>query len=109
MFFSHEGKGRFTQGVKAVLKPNPCCPLVEFLEINPKAFTQEVKTESKKIIIMFRRQDLTRPQIPELGPPRMEGQFVGTRKHQKIRIDGFWCLIRVFPGDLSIIQGLYEV
>ena len=25
---------------------------------------------------MFRRQDLTRPQLQELGPPRMEGQFV---------------------------------
>ena len=34
---------------------------------------------------------------------------VGTRKHQSIRIDGFWCLIRVFPGDLSIVQGFYEV
>ena len=25
---------------------------------------------------MFKRQDLTRPQLQELGPPRMEGQFV---------------------------------
>ena len=36
-------------------------------------------------------------------------QCVGTRKHQSIRIDGFWCLIRVFPGDLSIVQGFCEV
>ena len=34
---------------------------------------------------------------------------VGTRKHQRIRIGGFWCLIRVFPGDLSIVQGFCEV
>ena len=34
---------------------------------------------------------------------------VGTRKHQKIRIDGFWCLIRVFLGDLSIVQGFCEM
>ena len=34
---------------------------------------------------------------------------VGTRKHQSIRIDGFWSLIRVFPGDLSIVQGSCEV
>ena len=26
---------------------------------------------------MFKRQDLTRPQLQELGPPRMEGQFPG--------------------------------
>ena len=25
---------------------------------------------------MFKRQDLTWPQLQELGPPRMEGQFV---------------------------------
>jgi hypothetical protein len=25
---------------------------------------------------MFKRQDMTRPQLQELGPPRMEGQFV---------------------------------
>ena len=34
---------------------------------------------------------------------------VGTRKHQKIRVDEFWCLIRIFPGDLSVIQGFCEV
>ena len=34
---------------------------------------------------------------------------VGTRKHQKIWIDRFKCLIRVFPGDLSIVQGFCEV
>ena len=34
---------------------------------------------------------------------------VGTRKHQKIPIDGFKCLIRVFPEDLSIVQGFCEV
>ena len=35
--------------------------------------------------------------------------IVGTRKHQKIRIDGFCCLIQVFPGDLSVVQGFCEV
>ena len=35
--------------------------------------------------------------------------LVGTRKHQNIQIDGFWCLIRVFPSDLSIVQGFCEV
>ena len=43
----------------------------------------------------------SRIQIPSI--------YVGTRKHQKIRIDGFSCLIRVFPGDLSIVQGFCEV
>ena len=35
--------------------------------------------------------------------------FVGTRKHQKIPIGIFKCQIRVFQGDLSIVQGFYEV
>ena len=34
---------------------------------------------------------------------------VGTCKHQKIRIDGFKRLIRVFPDDLSVVQGFCEV
>ena len=34
---------------------------------------------------------------------------VRTRKHQRIRIDRSWCLFRVFPGDLSIVQGFCEV
>jgi hypothetical protein len=29
-------QGRFTQGVKAILKPNPWCPLVEFLKSAPR-------------------------------------------------------------------------
>ena len=51
-------------------------PIGWISEIGPKAFTLGVKTESRKIILMFKRQDLTRPQLQELGPPRMEGQFV---------------------------------
>jgi hypothetical protein len=35
--------------------------------------------------------------------------FVGTRKHQKFWIGGFKCQIRIFPGDLSIVQGFCEV
>jgi hypothetical protein len=34
---------------------------------------------------------------------------VGTHKHQKFRIGGFLCQIRIFPGDLSIVQGFCEV
>jgi hypothetical protein len=34
---------------------------------------------------------------------------VGTRKHQSTRIGGFKCQIRIFPGDLSIVQGFCEV
>ena len=51
-------------------------PIGWIFEISPKAFTQGVETESRKIILMFKRQDMTRPQLQELGPPRMEGQFV---------------------------------
>ena len=51
-------------------------PIGWSFEISPKAFTQGVKTESRKIILMFKRQDVTQPQLQELGPPRMEGQFV---------------------------------
>ena len=39
---------------------------------------------------------------------RVEGR-VGTRKHQKIRIGVLKCLTRIFPGDLSIVQGFCEV
>ena len=35
--------------------------------------------------------------------------YVGTRKDKKIRISEFKCLIRVFPGDLSVVQGFCEV
>jgi hypothetical protein len=37
------------------------------------------------------------------------GNSVGTRKHQRIRIGVFKCQIRIFPGDLSIVQGFPEV
>jgi hypothetical protein len=47
-------------------------PIGWIYEIGPKAFTLGVKTESRKIILMFKQQDLTRPQLQELGPPRME-------------------------------------
>ena len=45
-------------------------------EISPKAFTQGVEIEIRKLNLLFKRQDLTWPQLQELGPPRMEGQFV---------------------------------
>jgi len=51
-------------------------PIGWISKIGPKAFTLGVKTESRKIILMFKRQDLTQPQLQELGPSRMEGQFV---------------------------------
>ena len=31
-----DGNGRFTLGVKAVLKPNPCSPLVEIWKLAPR-------------------------------------------------------------------------
>ena len=34
-------KGRFTQGVKSILKPNPCCPLVEILKSAPRPLHKE--------------------------------------------------------------------
>ena len=34
---------------------------------------------------------------------------MGTRKHQKFRIGGFLCQIRIFPDDPSIVQGFCEV
>ena len=51
-------------------------PIGWIYAINPKAFTQGIKTESRQITLMLKRQDLTRPQLQDLGPPRMEGQFV---------------------------------
>ena len=40
---------------------------------------------------------------------RMLNHCVGTDKDKRIRISGFKCLIRVFPSDLSVVQGLCEV
>ena len=42
-------------------------------------FTLGVEAVFWKLISLFKRQDLTRPQLQELGPPRMEGQFVALR------------------------------
>ena len=38
-------KGRFTQGVKAVLKPNPCCPLVEIMKSASRPLHKESRPE----------------------------------------------------------------
>ena len=34
---------------------------------------------------------------------------MGTQKHQSTRIGGFKCQIRIFPSDLNIVQGFFEV
>ena len=44
--------------------------------MGPKAFTLGVETESRKNMLMFRGQYMTRPQLQKLGPPRMEGKFM---------------------------------
>jgi hypothetical protein len=47
--------------------------------------------------------------VPHTLKEEESPKCVGTRKHQKFRIGGFLCQIRIFPGDLSIVQGFYEV
>ena len=42
-------KGCFTQGVKAVLKTNPCCPLVEFLKSAPRPLHKESRPKVGKL------------------------------------------------------------
>ena len=42
-------------------------PIGWIYEISPKAFTQGVKTESRKFILLLNRQDLTRLQNPRIG------------------------------------------
>ena len=42
-------KGRFTLGVKAVLKPNPCCSLVDFLKSARRPLHKESKPKVRKV------------------------------------------------------------